>query len=300
MGDVGLVFSIERFAVHDGPGIRVAVFFKGCPLRCAWCHSPESQSPNPEILIKGDRCLVCGTCEPSCPHDAIMQTDDGYETDRARCRACGTCVEVCPSGARSIAGRWITPVELVAEVERDRAFVDQSGGGVTFSGGEPLLQAAFLGEAIDACRAAGFHTAVETSGFGTRSAIDTAARADLILFDLKIHDEERHRQYTGVSNRIILENFMRLTSKHRAVRARVPLIPGITDDAANLEAIGAFAAVHGAIGLDVLPYHTAGAAKYERLGRPYLLDGLAAPSAEAVELAKRRLETGGLPVQIGG
>jgi pyruvate formate lyase activating enzyme len=188
--------------------------------------------------------------------------------------------------------------ELVAEVERDRVFLDRSGGGVTFSGGEPLMQPEFLGEALSGCKAAGLHTAVETSGFGSRFALDEAARADLVLFDLKIHDEERHLQFTGVSNRIILENFVRLTGRHRAVRVRVPLIPGINDDRENLEAIGALAAVQGATGVDLLPYHTAGAAKYERLGRPYLLAGVTAPSPEAVLAAKHCLESCGLPVHV--
>ena len=300
MGASGLIFSIERFAVHDGPGIRVAVFFKGCPLRCAWCHSPESQSTKPELLIKADRCLVCGTCVPACPNHAISEGDGEYDTSRERCRACGTCVDACPSGARTIAGQWITVPELLEEIEKDRVFIDRSSGGVTFSGGEPLLQPDFLGEAIHACRTAGIHTAVETAGFGTTHALDAAAAADLVLFDLKIFDEERHRQFTGVSNRIILENFVRLTSRHRAVRVRIPVIPGINDDAGNLDAIGSFASVYGVTELDLLPYHSAGEAKYERLGRPYALAGIPPPPPDVLRSAARRLEATGLAVRIGG
>jgi pyruvate formate lyase activating enzyme len=276
------------------------VFLKGCPLRCWWCHSPESQSPEPELLIKADRCLVCGTCLPFCPNHAIVETEAGYETNRERCRACGTCADECPADARTIAGRWVSPAELVAEVEKDRVFLDRSGGGVTFSGGEPLMQPDFLGDAIDACRSAGIHTAVETSGLGTAHAIDVAARADLVLFDLKIFDDERHRRFTGASNRVILQNFVRLTSRHRAVRVRIPFVPGINDDLENLQAIGAFAAVHGVTRLDLLPYHTAGSAKYERLDREYRLAGLAPPSPEALESAQRELEALGLAVHIGG
>jgi pyruvate formate lyase activating enzyme len=300
MGTNGFIFSIERFAVHDGPGIRVAIFFKGCPLRCWWCHSPESQSTRPELLIKTDRCLVCGSCLPVCPEHAIVQIYERYETKRGLCRACGTCTDECPTGARTVAGRWITVPDLLAEIDKDRVFIERSGGGVTFSGGEPLLQPEFLGEALAACRAAGIHTAVETSGFGTSHALDIAAAADLVLFDLKILDDERHRQYTGVSNRIILENFVRLTVRHHAVRVRMPLIPGINDDDANLQAIGAFAAVHGVTGIDLLPYHSGGEAKYERLGRAYALSGLAPPSAEAVAAAAGALEARGISVHIGG
>ena len=263
----GLVFLIERFAIHDGPGIRVAVFLKGCPLRCAWCHSPESQSPEPELLLKDDRCLVCGTCAPFCGHEAIVETVDGYTTDRDRCEACGDCTEACPSGARAIAGKTWTVPDLLAEIEKDRVFLDRSGGGVTFSGGEPLTQPVFLRDAIVACKAAGLHTAVETSGFGSRPAVDAAALADLVLFDLKFADDERHRQYTGVSNRTILENFAYLASRHPAVRVRVPVVPGVTDSCENLMAIGELARANGVSQIDLLPYHTAGIAKYDRLGR---------------------------------
>jgi pyruvate formate lyase activating enzyme len=300
MGATGVVFWIERFAVHDGPGIRVAVFLKGCPLRCAWCHSPESQSARPELLLKTDRCLLCGTCVPFCRHDAIAGDEAAFETDRARCDACGDCIEECPAGARAIAGRTTTVPELVAEVEKDRVFVDTSGGGVTFSGGEPLMQPEFLAEAIAACAAAGFHTAVETSGFGTRAAIAAAARADLILFDLKLYDDARHRRFTGVSNRVILDNFTYLTGRHPAVRVRVPLIPGVNDDEENLQALGSLARAGGVSQIDLLPYHTAGMAKYARLGRPYLLPDAEPISTDALRLAARRLERLGLDVHFGG
>jgi pyruvate formate lyase activating enzyme len=296
----GLVFAIERFAVHDGPGIRVAFFLKGCPLRCAWCHSPESQHARQELLIKSDRCLICGTCYPLCPHEAIVATPEGFETDRDRCEGCGSCVAACPSGARSIAGEHISVAEVLRQAERDRVFIERSGGGVTFSGGEPMMQPVFLAEAIAACRAAGFHTAVETSGFGTIDGVDAVATADLILFDLKILDDRRHRHATGISNRVILENFRRLASARRPIRVRVPLVPGFTDDDANVSAIGAFAASHGLREIDLLPYHTAGAAKYARLDRPYALAEVPALPANAVGPARARLEAYGLAVRVGG
>jgi pyruvate formate lyase activating enzyme len=298
-GATGLIFWIERFAVHDGPGIRVAVFLKGCPLRCLWCHSPESQSPDPELLLKTDRCIVCGTCVPACTNEAITHAGDGYETRRDLCEACGDCADVCPGNARTIAGRTLTVPDLLDEIEKDRIFFDGTGG-VTFSGGEPLMQAAFLGEAIAACQAAGIHTAVETSGFGPWAAMDIASRADLILFDLKLFDDARHRLATGVSNRIILDNFVRLAARHPAIRVRIPVIPGVNDDMKNLEALGRVVAGAGVTSLDLLPYHTAGIAKYARLGRPYLLPDVPSPAPDALNLAKRSLEGLGLAVHIGG
>ena len=300
MPATGLVFWIARFAVHDGPGIRVTVFLKGCPLRCSWCHSPESQSPRPELMLKGDRCLVCGTCVPICGHEAIGLTDDGYVTNREQCEACGDCVDACPADARALAGRTMTVEELVAEIGKDRVFIERSGGGVTFSGGEPLMQPEFLEAAIAACRAAGWHTAVETSGYGTPSAMAAAATADLVLFDLKVLDEAAHRRVTGVSNRLIVENFKRITAWHGDVRVRVPLVPGITDGRQNIEAIGRLAREAGVSHVDLLPYHTAGLAKYDRLGRPYGLVGMAPPSPEDLAATRDHLERIGLTVHVGG
>lgn len=296
----GLVFQIERFAVHDGPGIRVAVFLKGCALRCGWCHSPESQSTRPELLLKQDRCISCGTCQPVCRTNAIQEIDAEFETDLTRCDACGDCATACPTDARVIAGRRMTVPELLDEVERDRIFLDRSAGGVTFSGGEPLLQGAFLRDALAACRSAGLHTAVETAGFGPTMALEGLDQADLVLFDLKLFDEDRHRRATGVSNRLILANFGRLTSRHRGVRARLPLIPGVNDDPENVDAIGALVASAGVRAIDVLPYHTAGVAKYSRMGRPYPLPGVAPPTPAAVAAVRDRLERIGLTVHVGG
>jgi len=300
MASTGLVFWIARFAVHDGPGIRVTVFLKGCPLRCAWCHSPESQSPKPELLLKEDRCIVCGTCVPICTRAAIAQADAAYATDRARCEACGDCVEACPAEARTLAGQVMTVEALVAEIAKDRTFIERSGGGVTFSGGEPLMQPEFLREAVAACRAEGWHTAVETSGYGTPPAVAAAATADLVLFDLKVYDEAEHRRMTGVSNRLILENFKRVAGWHRDVRVRVPLVPGLTDEHGNIDAIGRLARSVGVARVDLLPYHTAGLAKYDRLGRPYGLPNTAPPSVELLAATRDHLERLGLTVHVGG
>ena len=300
MGATGLVFLTERFAVHDGPGIRVAVFLKGCPLRCWWCHSPESQRTKPELALKTDRCIVCGTCAPACREHAIEEAEGGYTTIRERCLACGDCTDLCPTGARAIVGREVTVPELLDEIQKDRVFVDRSSGGVTFSGGEPLMQPAFLAEAIDACRRAGLHTAVETSGYAPWSSMATALGADLVYFDLKAVDDDLHHRVTGVSNRRILENFRRAAREHQAIRPRLPLVPTVNDDDAGLDALGQLVSSAGIGDIDVLPYHTAGQAKYERLGLPYRLSALEPPSADALARACSRLEGHGLTVHIGG
>ena len=298
MPATGVVFQIERFAVHDGPGIRVTVFLKGCPLRCWWCHSPESQAFGRELLLKTERCIRCGTCAPACTAGAIGKDD--FATSRDRCRLCGNCVELCPTGSRSIAGGEMTVAQVMREIERDRAFIDASAGGVTFSGGEPLSQPGFLAEALAACRNAGLHTAIETSGFASRTAIDVARRADLVFFDLKAMNDDTHQRVTGVTNRPIIENFRRVALEHSAVRPRVPLVPGINDGEENLAAVGELVASAGVHDIDLLPYHTAGAAKYARLGRAYPLEGAQPPSAAAVERARATLERSGLSVHIGG
>lgn len=297
----GTIFHLARFAIHDGPGIRTVVFLKGCPLRCWWCHSPEGQLAGPELLLRRDRCIRCGQCLEACPHGAIRDAGDGFDTLAAECALCGTCAAACPTGAREIAGRTVTVHELLSEIERDIVFYDQSGGGVTFSGGEPLAQAAFLEAMLEACRERAIHTAIETSGFAPVDRFQAvAALADLVLFDVKLLDDERHRRVTGVSNRAILENLARLARWHRAVRVRIPLVPGVNDAPADLDAIGRFVASLGLRAVDVLPYHTAGAAKYARLGRPYLLADAPPAAPDTVASAVRALEASGLSVHVGG
>lgn len=300
MSATGRVFLIERFAVHDGPGIRVAVFLKGCPLRCWWCHSPESQRVEPELMFKADRCLGCGSCVDACRQQAIAVVRGISVTRPERCTATGDCAAICPTGAREIVGREIRLPALMAGIEKDRVFIERSGGGVTFSGGEPVMQSRFLADALAACRAAGLHTAIETSGYAPWRAMSVALRADLVLFDLKAIDDNVHRQVTGVSNRQILSNFRRLAREHPAVRPRLPLIPTINDDAVSLGAVGALVAEAGIHDVDLLPYHTAGLAKYERLGRPCKLQGLAPPTSRELTFARTRLEQCGLTVHLGG
>ena len=297
----GTILRLERFAIHDGPGIRTTVFLKGCPLRCAWCHSPESQKVEPEFMPLADRCLRCGACTDACPHHAVQPAAAATAVAPPECTTCGNCANACPSGARELVGYSTTVPALLAMLERDRIFYDESGGGVTFSGGEPLMQPDFLLEAVEACSDSGMHVAVDTCGLGDSDALQQIARAaDLFLFDLKMMDEDRHRAYTGASNARILENLERLAALHRNIVVRFPLIPGVNDDDENVQAVGAFLASVPLTRIDVLPYHRAGLAKYHRLLRPYALPGTQPPAPDRVAHAARILESCGLIVNAGG
>lgn len=296
----GLVFNIMRFSLHDGPGIRTTVFLKGCPLRCWWCHNPEGQGAQPEVNWFAERCIRCGDCVRACPHGAL-QLNGAIARDAARCRHCAACAEVCPAAAHQLAGRWMTAREIVAEVLKDRVFFEESGGGVTFSGGEPLLQAPFLEAALAACRERRIHTAVETSGFAAPGVLRrVSTNVDLFLYDVKVMDGERHRSATGTGNDRILRNLRMLVQFGREVIVRVPVVPGVNDDDENLDELCAFLAPLGLRRIDLLPYHRIGSGKYDRMGRPNRIDAVEPPSAEQMETIAARLRRGGFSVQIGG
>ncbi|MCS7216688.1 MAG: glycyl-radical enzyme activating protein [Candidatus Bipolaricaulota bacterium] len=291
MRETGIVFDIQRFSLHDGPGIRTTVFLKGCPLRCLWCHNPEGLSPKPELMFFDYKCLGCGTCARVCPEGALAQGAGAKpRLAREKCAGCGRCAEACPSGAWRLVGRTITVEELLSLLERDALLYDRSQGGVTFSGGEPLFQPDFLHAALAACKERRIHTAVDTSGYAPWDVFERIAPlTDLFLFDLKPMDEEAHRRYTGVSNRLIHANLRRLAELGRPVRVRVPLIPGITDTEENLQALLALLGeVQGRIlGVELLPYHDV-AEKYQRLGKSYGMPSLSRPSeARLAELRAR-------------
>jgi len=267
----GVIFDIKRFAIHDGPGLRTTVFLKGCPLSCWACHNPEGQSCAPDLLVRPDRCNSCGDCVEVCRFDAVRLNGTAVLISRDTCDVCGVCADACLPGALEVAGRDVTVSELMAEVARDTVYYDESGGGVTFSGGEPLAQPAFLDAVLGECRHRNIATAVDTSGFAPQPVFQSIAdRTDLFLYDLKLMDDERHHEFAGVSNDPIKRNLDWLSQEGRPVTIRFPLLPGVNDDPANVRALGAYVShLPTPYPIDVLPYHRIGIDKYSRLGRAY-------------------------------
>lgn len=299
-GPIGRVFNIMRFSLHDGPGIRTTVFLKGCPLQCSWCHNPESQSAAPEVMYASGRCVHCGDCVEHCPHGALSWRGRPVR-EAGKCRSCGTCVDACPSGARHLAGQSMSVNQLVDVIRRDAVFFEESGGGVTFSGGEPFMQPEFLKAIIAACKQHGMHVAVDTCGFvPTGTLLDTGDAVDLFLYDIKAVNDSRHRQITGVSNQLILANLECLVQHGAAIILRMPVIPGLNDDPENIDHALCLMSKLKLRKLDLLPYHEIGTDKYSRLGRNYELAGLASPSAARMEQIAGRFMQEGFEVRIGG
>ncbi len=273
---IGTTFNLQRFSTEDGPGIRTTVFFKGCPLRCAWCHNPEGLSPRPELVWYDLRCIAARDCLRACPVGALELTPQGMRIDRARCTACGDCASACPAGALEVIGREWTPEALCAEIQKDTVFYETSGGGVTFSGGEPLAQADFVLALARLCRAAGIHVALDTCGAVPWERMEQVLPwVDLVLYDLKLFDAGRHRAATGMDNRAILENARRIAAAGLPMWIRTPVIPGYTADADNIAALGDFIAANlpTVQRWDLLAYTNLGQPKYHRLDRQYALEG---------------------------
>jgi pyruvate formate lyase activating enzyme len=296
----GLILHIMRFSLHDGPGIRTTVFLKGCPLRCWWCHNPESQLPEPEIIYNEERCIGCGDCVRACP-EAALHLDERVIHDPGLCQRCGECVNACSAGARELAGRWMSVPEVMTEVLKDRIFFDESCGGITVSGGEPLMQAAFVEALLDNCRARRIRTVLDTCGFADSTVICRVSKnVDLFLYDLKLMDRERHLRFTGVRNDSILQNLKMLAERGCAVIVRIPVIPGVNDDSDNINALSSFLSSLHLLEIELLPYHRIASNKYHKLQLSYRMEGVVPPPAEQMESIALHLRHDGFRVRIGG
>lgn len=296
-----IISNIQKFSVHDGPGIRSTVFMKGCPLNCLWCANPENICPKKQISYSRTKCICCGLCVNACPADAVKMEEDGVSFNRDLCIGCGNCAEACCTEACRITGREYSVEELIEIIDKDISFYTESDGGVTFSGGEPLMNPAFVQEVAEHYKSIGLSTAVETCGFVPWENIEKVKPfIDLFLYDLKFMDPKKHSRYCGASNELIIDNLMKL--KDVRIIIRIPLIPGINDTDEDLKAAGEFLKkIENRIeGVHCLPYHNFGVSKYDSLGMKYSLEELEAPEKEYVQqkadVIKRYVEK----VQIGG
>jgi len=293
----GTIYSIQRFSLQDGPGIRTTVFFKGCPLSCLWCSNPESQRPDPQLMIFSDQCKRCGRCAEVCPNRAVSRKGEEFSIDRSLCKACGICVPACLNDARSISGKTMTVEEVLAVVRKDWIYYQNSGGGMTVSGGEPTFQPAFLQELLEAANAEGLHTCLDTCGFTRWENLERILPyLNLILFDCKHMDPDQHKRLTGVDNALILQNLVKLARHDVPVRIRIPLIPGYNSSPENILTTGEFVKSLGFKEVDVIPFHQLGLNKYGALGKQCQMEDKREP--QVVIDAVKTLETTSLRVSV--
>ena len=267
----GIVSDIQKFSLHDGPGIRTTIFLKGCTLHCQWCHNPEAIALKPELMRAMNKCIGCGACVAVCPTGAITREDDGLAYHRALCRNCFACVRACPSAALSIVGTEMEAEDVVACAMADRDYYESSGGGITLSGGDPVMQSEFAAELLRLFHEKGVHTAMESALNADEAAVDRLTEhLDLLFFDVKLLDEKQHLQYTGASNRTALAHVKRLSQRGLAMVARTPLIPGVTDTVENVTAIAAWLHENAPQArYQLLNYNPMAEAKWENIGLSY-------------------------------
>lgn len=298
-----LIFDIKRYAINDGPGIRVVIFFKGCNLHCAWCHNPESISPKVEKMYAPAKCIKCGTCVDACPENAITLTPDGIITDPDLCKMCGKCTEVCPTKAIEMSGKAMSVAEIMDIIEKERIFFDQSGGGVTFSGGEPLVHTKMLMDLLDECGRRSIHRAVDTAGnVSTETILEVAKKTDLFLYDLKMMDSVLHRKWIHAGNELILHNLKVLAETGAHIIIRIPLIGGFNDTDENIELTAKFISELAGEKKEVhlLPYHSIAQNKYMKLGKTEDFARLKEPDKETLARAIAKFAEYGIVAGIGG
>ena len=302
----GLVYSIQRYCIHDGPGIRTDVFFKGCSLHCPWCSNPESQRSEPEISFLSNKCCGCGVCFEKCMENALRK-EDGFRVDREKCSVCGACVRYCARDCYRLYGKEYTAQELLREASKDDIFHRNSGGGVTVTGGEPTDQHEFVVEFLDLCKEAGLDTAMETHGFSQMERYAEAAPyVDHFLIDLKHTDLEKCHRVIGAPLDVSpMENMRTLAGRYgKEISIRIPVIPGFNDDVENFSQVAGFALELKQTGnlrmIHLLPYHNMGSSKYDALGRRCPMRDVPALAESAVEPFQKLLLSQGLPCIIGG
>ncbi|MBW9149774.1 glycyl-radical enzyme activating protein [Clostridium sp. CM028] len=298
----GKIFNMQRFSIHDGPGIRTIVFFKGCPLKCDWCSNPESQDPLVQIMYNEKNCIECKKCEKNCPAGAIDMLRPG-RIDREKCTSCGLCAENCYPGGIVKSGEETTVEKVMTELKKETIQFRRSGGGVTLSGGEMLMQPEFAIELLKACKSMGWHTAIETTGYASEETIDKIIPlVDLVLLDIKHLDDEKHKKHVYVSNEIIIRNAKKIAAFGTELIIRVPVIPQFNCDKNSISDIAKFAKSLGIVKhLDLLPYHKLGANKYENLGLDYIMgQEIKTPDEDTMNSFKKIVEEYGLECSIGG
>lgn len=299
----GLIFDIKKYAINDGPGIRLTVFFKGCNLSCQWCHNPESMSPKVQKMYNVSKCIGALKCIEHCPNDALELTSEGILTNYDACSLCGKCAEVCPTKAFELLGSNITISDLMKEIDNEAVFFDQSGGGVTFSGGEPLMHADYLLEALKACGKRYYHRVVDTTAFASmKTLLEVAEHTELFLIDLKVMDSKKHKEFTGVSNKKILANIQEIAKTSCDIIFRIPLIKGVNTSKENIVKTATF--IKSLAGdrtiINLLPYHSIAENKHIKLGAPNKFNSFDAPSEKEISEIISVFKSYGVTATVGG
>ncbi len=281
----GTILKISRFCTDDGPGIRTTVFLKGCPLSCIWCHNPESQRKDPEIWYIEEKCVGCRKCADVCENNCHTFNEGSHKIDFGKCKACMKCADICPADALEVIGKKVSVDKIVAEVEKDIVFYKNSGGGVTVSGGEPLLQSDFTAEILRSCKEKGIHTAIETSGAANKEALEKVMKyCDLVLFDIKETNAEAHKDYTGANFSLVINSLKTINEMGIPFIVRMPVIPGLNDRKDHFDAVKNIVCdMPHCKAIEIMPYHSLGAYKYKQLGKKYRCEDIAEPAKSTVD-----------------